>query len=84
METILNLIKKILDMGWDIDIRSDISEKVLFTFRKNRYFYCHHVCFKDFMMCKDLESEIKEFLNFLIFKLENIENRLKAKESENE
>lgn len=36
------------------------------------------------MMCKDLESEIKEFLNFLIFKLENIENRLKAKESENE
>lgn len=83
METILSLVKKILDMGWAIDIRSDVSEKV-FLLSKNRYFYCYHVCFKDFMMCKDLESEIKEFLNFLIFKLENIENRLKAKESENE
>lgn len=82
METILNLIKKILDMGWEIDISNDIPGTILLHFRKNRYHYLHRVYFNDFMMLKDIESAIKEIINFLIFKLEEEEKRLKAKESE--
>lgn len=38
METILSLVKKILDMGWAIDIRSDVSEKVFLLSKKTDTF----------------------------------------------